>query len=130
MKTRFFFVFAFALFLLSSLNVDAQITINIRYTAENGNVRKYVEEMESSGIAARIRAVEGCLGYEYFYPADDPNGLLLIDSWENQDAIDVHHASPMMAAIAALREKYDLHMTVERFVSMEENEEDRRFIRE
>ena len=55
---------------------------------------------------------------------------MLIDSWENQNAIDVHHASPMMATIAALREKYDLHMTVERFVSMEENEEDRRFIRE
>ena len=83
MKTKLFFAFAFAMFLLSSMNVDAQITINIRYTAENGNVRKYVEEMESSGIAARIRAVEGCLGYEYFFPADDPNGLLLIDSWEN-----------------------------------------------
>ena len=108
MKTRFFFVFAFALFLLSSLNVDAQITINIRYTAENGNVRKYVEEMESSGIAARIRAVEGCLGYEYFYPADDPNGLLLIDSWENQEALNRYHSSPAMTEAAALREKYGL----------------------
>ena len=52
MKTRLFFVFAFILFMLPSLNGNAQITINIRYTAENGNVRKYVEEMESSGIAA------------------------------------------------------------------------------
>ena len=31
--------------------------------------------------------------------------------------------------IAALREKYDLHMTVERYVSVEENAEDGRFIR-
>ena len=57
-----------------------QLTINIRYTGENGSARKYVEEMESSGIAARIRAIEGCLGYDYFYPADDPEGVLLIDS--------------------------------------------------
>ena len=35
----------------------------------------------------------------------------------------------MMATIAALKEKYDLHMTVERFVSVEENSEDERFIR-
>ena len=41
----------------------------------------------------------------------------------------MHHASPMMATIAALKEKYDLHMTVERFVSVEENSEDERFIR-
>lgn len=34
-------------------------------------------------------------------------------------AIDVHHASPMMAKIMELREKYDLHMKVERYVSDE-----------
>ena len=31
---------------------------------------------------------------------------------------NAHHASPMMETIAALREKYDLHMTVERFASI------------
>ena len=36
----------------------------------------------------------------------------------------------MMATIASLREKYDLHMTVERFVSVEENAGDDRFISE
>ena len=35
----------------------------------------------------------------------------------------------MMAAIAALREKYDLHMTVERFVSIDDNAADEKFIR-
>ena len=58
-----------------------------------------------------------------------PETILLIDSWTDQAAIDIHHASPMMATIAALREKYDLHMTVERYVSIEENEADGRFIR-
>ena len=52
--------------MLVSGNCNAQLTINIRYSAENGNARKYVEEMESSGIAAKIRAIEGCLRYDYF----------------------------------------------------------------
>ena len=60
---------------------------------------------------------------------EDPETVLLIDSWENQEAIDVHHASPMMGTIARLREKYDLHMTVERFTGIEDNPEDARFIR-
>ena len=59
---------------------------------------------------------------------DDPETVLLIDSWRDQTAIDAHHASPMMEKIAALREKYDLHMTVERFVS-EDLGADERFIR-
>ncbi len=96
-----------------------QLTINIRYTGENGGARKYVEEMESSGIAARIRAIEGCLAYDYFYPADDPEGLLLIDSWENQEALNRYHASPAMQEAAALREKYGLgNRTVRMFTPM------------
>ena len=57
--------------------------------------------------------------------------MLLIDQWRDQDAIDAHHASPMMAQIAALREKYDLHMKVERFVSDDSAlpEKDMKFIK-
>ena len=55
--------------------------------------------------------------------------LRLADSWTNQSAIDAHHASPKMAAIPALREKYDLYMTVERYLGIEENSTDERKIR-
>ena len=41
MKTKLFFVFAFAMFMLSSLNVSAQLVINIRYTGENGAARMF-----------------------------------------------------------------------------------------
>ena len=54
--------------------------------------------------------------------------VLLIDSWSDQEAIDVHHASPMMKQLSELRDKYDLHMTVERFVS-EEYESDEKYLR-
>ena len=105
------------------------ITVNLRYTGKNGSARKFAEEMTAGGTVAAIRAEPGNLRYEYYQPFDDPETVLLIDSWENQAAIDAHHASPMMATIAALREKYDLHMTVERFVSAETPESEDRFIR-
>ena len=106
------------------------ITVNLRYTGKNGNARKFAEEMTAGGTVAAIRAEKGNLRYEYYQPLDDPETILLIDSWESQEAIDIHHASPMMATIAALREKYDLHMTVERYVSAETPETENRFIRE
>ena len=93
------------------------ITVNLYYTGSNGSARAFAEEMVSSGTVAAIRAEDGNLRYDYFFPMDDPETVLLIDQWRDQAAIDVHHASPMMAQIAALREKYDLHMKVERFVS-------------
>ncbi len=104
------------------------ITVNLYYKGINGNARAIAEEMEASGIAEDIRKEPGNLRYQYFQPLDDPETILLIDSWTGQDAIDAHHASPMMAQLAALREKYDLHMTVERFVR-EDLGADEKFIR-
>ncbi|MEE1109915.1 MAG: putative quinol monooxygenase [Lachnospiraceae bacterium] len=105
------------------------LTVNLRYTGKDGAARRFAEEMTSSGTVAAIRAEAGNLRYEYYLSMEDPETVLLIDSWENQEAIDVHHASPMMGTIARLREKYDLHMTVERFTGIEDNPEDARFIR-
>ena len=105
------------------------ITVNLYYTGKNGAARMFAEEMISTGTVTDIRAEDGNLRYEYFLPMEDPETILLIDSWRDQEAIDAHHASPMMATIAALRDKYDLHMKVERFVSTEEAPADAKFIR-
>lgn len=109
------FGLAFLTVLLIGTNAMA-VTVNIYYSGENGNARKFAEEMEQSGTVAAIRAEEGNKRYEYFYPKNDPETVLLIDSWENQEAIDKHHASPMMDKITELRNKYDLHMKVERYI--------------
>ena len=96
------------------------ITIHIYYTGQGGSARQFAQEMTSSGVVQRIRAEDGNLGYHYFFPMEDPETVLLVDSWADQAAIDRHHASPMMGEISRLREKYDLHMKVERYRSDEE----------
>ena len=108
------------------------ITVHLRYKGTNGSAKAFVDEMISSGTVELIRAEVGNLRYEYYQSLDDPETVLLIDQWRDQAAIDAHHASPMMHTIAALREKYDLHMTVERYVPDDSglSESDRSFIRE
>lgn len=107
------------------------ITVNIYYTGENGNAEKFAEEMISSGIVSEIRAEKGNIRYEYFFPMDDKETVLLIDSWTDQQAIDLHHASKMMGEIIRLREKYGLTMKVERYVSDEMGipDKDKKFIK-
>jgi quinol monooxygenase YgiN len=108
------------------------ITINIYYTGKNGNAKKFAEEMISSGVVDDIRAENGNLRYDYFFPINDTETVLLIDSWENQQSIDIHHESPMMEQITKLREKYDLSMKVERYVSDEAGipASDKKYIRD
>ena len=108
------------------------ITVNIYYQSINGNAKKFAEEMISSGIVNEIRPENGNIRYDYFFPMDDNETVLLIDSWNDQHSLDIHHASSMMKKIIKLREKYDLHMKVERYVSDEANapETDHAFIKE
>ena len=104
-------------------------TINIRYTGNNGSANKYAKEMMESGIVEKIRSEAGNLRYEYFTSLDDPETILLIDAWENQEALDFHHASSIMKEIMDLRNKYDLHMVVEKYERVEDNPDDEKYKR-
>ncbi len=97
------------------------LTVNIYYTGKNGNARRFAEEMVASGLVEQVRGEPGNERYAYFFPMDDPETVLLIDRWENQQAIDLHHKTPMMEQIAALRNKYQLKMRVERFTDASAN---------
>lgn len=106
------------------------ITVNIYYSGKNGNAVKFAEEMISSGIVEEIRKEKGNLRYDYFLPIGDSETVLLIDCWQDQTALDIHHGLPLMGKISALRDKYDLRMKVERYVSDESApERDKNFIR-
>ncbi len=101
------------------------ITVNIYYHGQSGQAQAFAKEMIESGIVEGIRKEKGNLRYDYFIPFDDPDTILLIDSWTSQEAIE-----PWMAKIMTLREKYDLTMDVERFISDDEIPEyDQSFIR-
>ena len=106
------------------------ITVHIYYMRTQA--KDFAREMTAEGVVEDIRAEEGNLRYEYFLPMDQEDTVLLIDSWTDQAALDRHHHSPMMEKIIRLREKYDLHMKVERYVSDEAGvpDRDKGFIRE
>ena len=105
------------------------ITIHIFYTGKNGSAKMFMDEMISNGIVDEIRNEKGNLRYDYFMPINDKETILLIDSWENQEALDIHHSLPLMKRIMELREKYDLHMKVEKYVEISDDK-DKAFIRE
>ncbi|MBR3161592.1 MAG: antibiotic biosynthesis monooxygenase [Bacilli bacterium] len=104
-------------------------TINIYYEGRNGLAKKFANEMISSGIVNEIRSKEGNLRYEYFEPFDDKETILLIDSWKDQESLDKHHKSETMNKIIKLRDKYDLHMKVEKYIPSDNNNQDEKYIR-
>ena len=94
------------------------LVINIYYRGENGMAKLFAKEMTERGIVDKVRREDGNLGYEYFFPMNDEETVLLIDKWKNKEALVLHHKSEMMQEIASLREKYKLSMKVEKFTEV------------
>ena len=105
------------------------LTILLRYRGKGASALLFSKEMHESGLMEEIRKEKGNLRYEHYQSLEDPEVLLLLDSWESQEALDLHHASPIMGRIASLREKYDLSVKAERFLPAGENPGDERFLR-
>lgn len=100
------------------------LTINIYYTGKDGSAKKFVEQMISDGIVDKIRKEPGNMRYEYFFPNNDSETVLLIDCWEDEKALDLHHKSQVMEQIAELRNKYNLKMRVEQYTEFSHENKD------
>lgn len=105
------------------------ILMHLYYQGKPGQAKKFVKEMMESGLVEKIRNEPGNLQYEYFIPFDREDAILLVDRWENQKALDYHHQLPIMDQISTLRNKYDLHMEVERYQDDRISNHDQQFIR-
>lgn len=55
------------------------ILMNLYYTGKNGSAKKFVVDMIRSGIVDTIRSRPGNEKYEYFFSAEDPETVLLVD---------------------------------------------------
>lgn len=93
-----------------------ELTFIIHYTGKNGDALKFAKEMTESGIVGRIRSKEGNLQYQYYESFDDKETIILIDSWKNQEALDLHHDSTEMEEILKLRKKYNLSLKADKYI--------------
>lgn len=72
------------------------LVVNLYCTGNNGSAKKFVEEMESSGIADATRKEEGNEKYDDLLVMKDLETVLLIDPWKDHKVLDAHHAFKMM----------------------------------
>lgn len=78
----------------------------VTYHAKKGEGAAFVRELEESGAAELVRAEDGCIRYDYFFSAADPDTVLLFEEWESVQHQQIHLTQPHIAQIKAAKEKY------------------------
>ena len=58
---------------------------------------------------------EGNLKYDYFFDAQDPDALLLVESWTTPELQKVHCETEVFAKLQALKAQYCETVTIDKF---------------
>ena len=80
--------------------------LNVTYRTKPGLAQDFLDALSAAGIREAVRAEAGCLQYDYFLSAGDPDQVLLVERWESQQAQTLHLAQPHMDRVKALKERF------------------------
>ena len=86
--------------------MEKTFLLHVTYHAKPGCARAFVEELEASGVAAAVRAEDGCIHYDYYFSAMDENEVLLFEEWTSQAHQQIHMTQPHMPQLRQIKEKY------------------------
>ena len=67
-------------------------------------------------IVNTVRAEDGCEGYDYYFSAENPDTVLLVEKWASAKQQEAHLQSAHMAELMRIKEKYILNTAVEKAV--------------
>ncbi len=92
------------------------ILLLVKYTATPDGGKKFVKEVTDAGLLNTVRAEDGCEGYDYFFSAENPDTVLLIEKWASAKQQEAHLQTSHMAELMKIKEKYISGTSVEKTV--------------
>ena len=91
------------------------IVLNVTYKCKPGMNAKFLEAIDAEGLGAACRAEDGNFKYDYYFPADGCDELVLIEKWRDADALAVHAKQPHFARLGELKADFVNETVIERF---------------
>lgn len=91
------------------------IVLNVINRCKPGLRNAFLERLRAEGIGAASRADEGNLKYDYYIPVDDDSDVLLVEKWQDADALKKHGEQPHFARLMAFKPEYVSDTIIDRF---------------
>lgn len=90
-------------------------TIYVTFQCFDGKREAFIQRVNEEGIAAAVRAEDGCIRYDYYYSEKDPNEILLIEAWESKQHQQIHIEQPHMEKLRSFKGEYIASTTLGEF---------------
>ena len=91
------------------------IVLNVTYKCKPDKNEKFLEAIKGEGIDLACRAEDGNIKYDYYFPADGSDELLLVEKWRDAEALAVHGKQPHFARLGELKNEFVDDTSIEKF---------------
>ncbi len=92
------------------------IVLNVTYKCRPGMREAFLEAIRAEGIDEASRAEAGNFKYDYYLPFGGGDELLLVEKWQDADALAAHGKQPHFLRLGALKAEYVNETVIEKFV--------------
>lgn len=92
------------------------IVLNVTYQCKPDLREAFLERILAEGIDEKSRAEAGNLKYDYYLPFGGGDELLLVEKWQDADALAAHGRQPHFLRLGALKAEYVNETVIEKFV--------------
>lgn len=91
------------------------LTWNVTYHCKPGQREAFYQVLQDLGVRANSLTEEGCRQYDYFFSAQDPDVILLVESWTAPECQQAHCETEVFAKLQAQKAQYVDHTTIDKF---------------
>lgn len=91
------------------------LTMNVAYHLKPGHRDAFYQALGQLGVRALSRTEAGNTAYDYYFSAEDPDVLLLVETWADARCQEAHTKTDTFAALQALKAQHCARVTVDKF---------------
>ena len=93
------------------------LTLNVIYHCKPGKREDFHKALTELGARAVSNSEKGNRKYDYFFDAQDPDALFLLENWETQEDLDAHFATASFAKLQELKGIYCDNVELKKFIT-------------
>lgn len=93
------------------------IILNVIYTCKPGKREDFLNAIKAEGLDEKCRAEEGNIRYSYFFAAENPDELFLLENWKDAEALALHGDMAHFKRIGELKNEFVDNTKIDKFIT-------------
>lgn len=97
------------------MNTKENLLLNVTYTTKPGKRTAFLNALTQLGVVEKSKQEPGNIRYDYFYPVDSEDQLLLVEIWEDEEALAFHAQTEHYQQLQSIKGDYLINASIDKF---------------